>query len=178
MGFDPVSMAVASTVVGMYSQYRQTKAATATAKAELSARQTYYKRAEDSQRAALKENSRIRLEERQRTLSELRVNQAARGFANGGTQLAVFGDFKSRLDDQIDEATNQGLDQIAQIRNRSTMDAFTTGNQIAQNKYAGRMGLLSAGIEGATDIFKTKQKQDYMMGDNPRRSPFSVFSTT
>jgi L-rhamnose isomerase len=178
MGFDPVSMAVVSTAVGMYSQYRQTKVATATAKAELAARQTYYKRAEDSQRNALKENTRIRLEERQRALSELRVNQAARGFASGGTQLAVFGDFKSRIDDQIDEATNQGLDQIAQIRNRSSMDTFVAGNQISQMKYSGRMGLISTGIEGATNIFQTKQKQDYMMGDNPRRSPFSVFSTS
>jgi exonuclease VII large subunit len=182
MGFDPVTMAVVSTAVGMYSQYSQAKAATSAAKAEYAARKTYYKRAEDAQRTALKENTRIRLEERQRALSELRVNQAARGFATGsGTQLAVLGAFRSRLDDQIDEATNQGLDQIAQIQSRAEMDKFTTTNQLSQMKYSGRMGMLSTAISGAANTAQVKQKQDYMFGNgtgngSSTSSAFSIFS--
>jgi hypothetical protein len=167
------ALSLATTAFSIYASNSATKYANKAATAEMQARRDIYDRNESNQRNALKTNSRIRLDERNRTLSELRVNQAASGFGqSGGTQLAIFGDFKSRLDDQIDEATNQGLDQIAQIRDQRNMDAFLTGNQISQRKYAGRMNSIAMGISGLSKA-SGLYKQSY---ESSGSDPFSIFS--
>ena len=155
MAIDPISLTVIalSTAYAAYSSSQQTKHATKAAKAESTARQNLYDREEQNQKNALTENSRTRLRDRERKLAELRVHQAASGFSSsGGTQLAIFGDFKSKLDDRIDEATNQGLDRIAQVRGKAKMDAFSTRNQIDSIRYKGKMDLIGIGIDGATKM--------------------------
>ena len=159
---------VAATAYAAYASNEQTKHATEAAEAEATARQDLHNREGQNQRNALKENSRTRLLDRERRLAELRVHQAASGFsAKGGTQLAIFGDFKSKLDDRIDEATNQGLDRIAQVRGQSKMDAFSTGNQISNLRYTGKMDAIGAGISGAAKAYKVSQREKRATGSNP-----------
>jgi len=103
-----IASTAAATGAQLYAQKQAGKAADNEAKYK----EALLQRKATDQRNMVSENSRTRLLERQRTLSELRVRMAERGFANSGTQLAVFGEFGSRLDDSIDEATTQGLGQV------------------------------------------------------------------
>ena len=152
------------TAYSVYASNKATSEANKAANAEMKARQVYRQREERNKRTALKQNTATRVYERDRQLAELRVNQAASGFANSGTQLAIFGEFKSRLNDQIDEATNQGLDQIANIKNQGAMDQFVTQNQISQRKYANRLNNISTGLQGATSAAGVYARQSQSFG--------------
>lgn len=163
---------LATTAFSIYASNKQSQYAADAAQAESTARQNLYAREQKNRRLAIKENTATRLQERDRRLSELRVDQAAAGFSgNSGTQLAIFGAFRSRLDEQIDEATNQGLDQVASLRSQAKMESFATSNQIGNIEYSNKMNNIATGISGATQAFGSYQRERNAFGNDP----FSVF---
>lgn len=147
----------------MYAQ----KSASSAADAEAKAQENLLERRAEDQRNATRENARRMLLDRQRTLSELRVRQAAQGFSQSGTQLAVLGEFGSRLDEQIDEATTRGLGVVQQYRENIRMARWSTGVRHT----AEGINLLSTGIQGATKLGSSLYSDYRQNGVNP----FNIF---
>jgi hypothetical protein len=149
------------------SLYAQKQAGTA-ANMEAKYREQLGTRQADATRDATRENARRRLADRDRALSEVRARQAAAGFANAGTPLAVFGEYRSRLDDQIDEATNQGLDAVANYREQVKLSQWQT----TQRDAASRLNTFATLIGGATSL-----GSGYYTGYRTTgKDPFSIFS--
>lgn len=160
-----VGSAVVQTVGSIQAQKHASKAADVEAKY----REDLLARKSTDERNVLRENSTRRLRERQRRMAEIRAEQAARGFADSGTPLAVFGEIESILDDQINQATNQGLDQISQYNEQIKMSRFSSANRREAeslnmfNTVLGGDTQLGSNLYGAHKEFGTK-------GD-----PFSIF---
>ena len=117
-------LSIASTVVGTAASFYATDQSKKAAEAEASYRQSLLKNQRVEEKTTLKENTRRRLQERDRQLSELRVLQASRGFAPSGTQLAVLGETQNRMDEEIDDLTNQGMGRIRQYGEQIRMSKF------------------------------------------------------
>lgn len=157
---------------GLWMNGQTTKAANAAAEAEYTARKQLLERKQTDERNALKDNTTRRFDARDRRLAELRVAQAASGFAETGTQLAVFGEFKNRLDDDIDQGTNQALDRLASYREQVKLDRWSTDNRINQNNFDSKMNMWSTIIGGVTK----GASQSYSAYRETGKSPFDIFS--
>lgn len=164
MAYMALASAAISTGATMYAQDRASKAADAEAKY----REGLLSRRATDERNALRENSKRRFAERRRRLAEVRARQAATGFANSGTQLVVFGEFRSRLDEEIEDATNQGVDRIASHNQQIQMSQFTT----KQRKSAERINQYSTLVKGATSAGSGYYSNYRETGGDP----FSLFN--
>lgn len=164
MAYMALASAAISTGAAMYAQDQSTKAANAESKY----REQLLTRRAGSEREALRENSRRRMIDRDRQLSEIRARQAAAGFANSGTQLAVFGEIRSRMDDEIDSATNQGLNQLANYSDQISMSKFAT----SQRNAAHSTNMLSTAVQGATGA-ASGYRDNYR---HTGQDPFSIFN--
>ena len=165
---DPVTImlisSVVSTVAGIGAQVSAQSAADAASENQ----QNILDRKEESQRQALTENSKRLQNNKQRQLAQLKVEQAAGGFnTGGGSALAVFTDIESRIDEEIDESTNQGLDMLGQINNQRANLKF--GDKV--RKTAGRVQMATTLIGGATD-FASGYSDNY---DRTRKDPFNIY---
>lgn len=167
MAVPAVPLAIGATLfqtgVSMYSQNKAAQAADAQAKHE----QQLLANRRDAERDALKKNTSKMLSDKRRKMAEVHAQQAARGFARSGTQLAVFGEIDDRLDEQIEATTNQALDRVAQYGNQIAMSKFDQ----KQRKSAAKMDMFSTALGGAVSAgfrgYQTKQKY----GDQP----FKIF---
>jgi len=139
-----VASTVLSTGASIYGAHQSKLAAQAEAKT----RENFLNRKRMDERNALKTNTKRRLEERQRHLSQVRVQNAASGMANSGTQLAVFGEIGSRLDEGIDEATSRSMGTISNYGHQIEQSKFMTG----LNNRAANISMVSAGIQGVTSL--------------------------
>jgi len=172
MGLDPVSLTIASTVLSTGMGLYQQRQAGEAAKAEAGYQTALLNRKAESERDAMRENTRRQLIEKERQLAEVRVNNAARGFSPSGTQLAVLGEIESRLDDRVNQSANQALGQIASYNDQRRMVAFSESQRKAAAPYA-MAGTL---IGGATKL-ASGMKQDYERYGE-RANPFGIFSST
>ena len=165
---DPLTImaisSVVSTVAGIGAQVSAQSAADASSKNQ----QNILDRRKEAERNKLNENSERLQSNKQRRLAQLKVEQAAGGFSTGsGTTLAVFGDIESRLDDEIDESTNQGLDIIGQINNQKANLKF--GDKV--RKTAGKFKMATTLINGATQ-FGSGYASNY---DRTGKDPFNIY---
>lgn len=144
--------AVVSTGAALYAQ----KASSVASKAEAKYQQQLLQKKANAERATLSENTRRQLIERQRQLSQVRVNNAASGFDSTGTQLAVFGEIESRLDDRINQGVTQGFNQISSYYDQLRMSQFSE----TQRKKSELPSYLATGIKGVTS-FVADLKSDY-----------------
>tara|TARA_R110000868_G_scaffold124963_5_gene330206 strand:+ start:1017 stop:1529 length:513 start_codon:yes stop_codon:yes gene_type:complete len=169
MGLDPISLTLISTALSAGMGLAQQRQAGQAAKAEAGYQTGLLTRKAESERDVLRENSRRQLIEKERQLAEVRVSNAARGFANSGTQLAVFGDIGSRLDDRINQSASQAMGQVASYNEQKRMIAFGE----TQRKAA--VPLQTAGIlVGAAVKQYAGMKSDYnTFGD--KANPFGIF---
>lgn len=158
-----LTSAVFSTGAQLYAQ----KSASAAGDEEMKYRDSLLTRKAQDQRTTVRENSRRQLLEKQRALSEIRVSQAARGFAASGTQLAVLGEFGSRIDEQIDNATTQGLGQVQQYNESARMARW--GNKV--RKSAERLDMATTLLRGATGAGSSLYSNYRNTGENP----FGIF---
>jgi hypothetical protein len=169
MGFDPVSLTLISTALSAGLGLAQQRQAGQAAKAEASYQTSLLTRKAESERDALRENTRRQLIDKERQLAEVRVSNAARGFANSGTQLAVFGDIDSRLNDRINQSASQAMGQIANYNEQKRMIAFSE----AQRKAAAPLETAGILIGAATKQY-AGMKSDYQtFGD--KANPFGIF---
>jgi len=148
-----IALAVGTTATSIYAADAQADAANEAAQAEADARQRALDRKSTNERNALKENQLRRKEMRDRKLAELRVAQAASGFADNGTQLAVFGAFRNRLDDEIDQGTNQALDRLSSYLEQGKMTQWATDLQIGQNNFNASLDMWKSAAQGASEAF-------------------------
>jgi hypothetical protein len=137
--------------------------------AEAKTREQLLKRKQLDAREAHKINTKRRLEERQRHLSKVRVQNAATGIANSGSQLAVFGEIESRLDESIDEATSRTMGTISNYGHQIEQSKFMTG----LNNRAANLSMVSAGIRGVTGLAKGLSSNYDRSGKGV--DPFSIF---
>lgn len=142
--------------------------ALAASKAEAQYRESLLERKATDERNATRENARRRLMDRERVLSELRTRQAASGFANSGTPLNVFGEFRSRLDEEIDEATTQGLDRVANYREQIKMSKW----QMDQKKAAAKMNMFGTIVQGVTSLASSYRSNQQQTGQDA----FGIFN--
>lgn len=164
MAYMALASAAISTGGTMYAQKQASRAADA----EANYREGILARRATDERNALRENTKRRFAERQRRLAEVRARQAASGFAESGTQLVVFGEFQSRLDEEIEEATNQGIDRVASHNEQIRMSQFATG----QRKSAERINQYSTLMQGATAAGSGYYSNYRQTGGDP----FSLFN--
>ncbi len=159
------ALTAAQTGLSIVSQIQASKAAKAESKyrvQQLNAKQA-------AERKAMETNAGRMIDERQRAMAAVRAQQAASGFQTGtGTQLAVFGEIGSRYDEQIDEATNRSLDQIASYRESARMERFT---QKQENK-AALIGMGTTLLSGVATGANRMNQADKTFGQN---NAFSFF---
>ena len=138
------------------------KAANAAAKT----RENLLERRKTDERNVLRENTRRRLENKKRYLSKLRVQQAASGFTNSGTQLAVFGEIESRLDEGIDEATSQAFSRLNNYDSQIANSKFS--NKLSNS--ASNLQFMALAANTATSAYTSYK------GDVDRYGKDNVFS--
>jgi len=162
------ALAVGATVFQTVTSLQAQKHAQKSAQAQAQYEEKLLTRRAESERSALRENASRRIQERERTLAEVRAANAASGVAMSGTQLAVFGQIGSRINDQIDEATNQSLDRIQMYGEQVKMSQFQT----QQQKVAGKIDRTSTIIGGVVKSASRGYDAYQTFGN---KSPFSLF---
>lgn len=176
----PYLLTAATVGFTTYASIQAQKSASYAADAEADYREKLLARKATDEKNALRENSRIRLLERQRAMAELRVSQAASGMAFSGTALAVFGEIGSRYDDQINEATNQGLDRIASYNHQIQVSKWSTDMRHSAEKLERRNTLIGGGIKLASGMASTYKTFGTSFGKKPptgggaESNPFSL----
>lgn len=163
---DPVSatLLIVSAASSVYGHNQQVAAANAATKTQ----ENLLNRRIQDQRNATVENSKRRLAERDRYLSKVRVQNAASGFSNSGTQLAVFGEIQNRLDEQINEATSQAFTQINQNQDRIRANRFANDQRVSALNTQLGASLINTAVGGYR-----QGKADYnRYGGN---NPFGIF---
>lgn len=113
-------------LIGMAAGAYSIDASKKAAGVEAEVREDHLKRKQEDARNALRENTKRRLQEKKRRLARVRVQNAASGMANSGTQLAVFGEIESRLDEGIDEATSRSMGVISNYQSQIDNSKFQT----------------------------------------------------
>ncbi len=170
-----VAIAAVGTIVSVVAQSRAKDAAEQSANAQAAHQQALLARQESNQRVALRENVKRQESNKVRQLAQLRVTQAAGGFnTTNGTQLAIFGDIETRLDEQVNEQISQGLDAIGDTRNQSEAIGFT--NQVQNSVRDAEFGanVFSTVAEGASDVFGAAKKNFNATGKGA--NPFGIFN--
>jgi len=155
---------IAPIVSGMASAYGIDQAKQS-AKVEAKNRQNVLARRQEDERNALRENTRRRLDEKKRHLAKVRVQNATSGFANSGTQLAVFGEIESRLDESINEATSRSMASINKY-----------GQQIKLSKHSAKIQNKAFRTAQIGNVIKTGTKAAGAYSNNYDRSGYDPFS--
>lgn len=159
-----IGSTVASAGVGLVAQ-RQAKAA---ADAQSQAQQDFLTRQQENQRQTLIENTRRQQANKMRMLAQVRAQQAIQGAnTTSGTPLAIFGDIENRIDEEIDEMTNQALDAIG--RTRSQRQNLEFGDQV--RAAADPINTMALGVRTLTN-FGTGYADNY---ERFGSDPFGIF---
>tara|TARA_R110000764_G_scaffold16146_3_gene45367 strand:- start:1882 stop:2382 length:501 start_codon:yes stop_codon:yes gene_type:complete len=138
------------------------------AKVEHKNRENTLARRQENERNALRENTKRRLEEKKRRLSRIRVQNAASGLTNSGTQLAVFGEVESRLDEGIDEATSKSMGRINDYSHQIELSKFSTQMKVQAANTSQYTNLVKTGVRlGAAK----KAAED----NGTYKDPFSIY---
>lgn len=161
--------AIASLVISAATSAYSINQSQKSAEAAAETRENLLNRRRTDERNTLRENTKRRLEDKKRYLSKVRVANAASGMANSGTQLAVFGEIESRLDDQTNAATDEAFSSIASI------DSQIANNQFAleQKKAATNLQYMSLAVSTATSGYKANAEHKDKYGS----SLFSIFAS-
>lgn len=160
--------AIASIVISAAATAYGIEQSKAAAEAEAKTRENLLERRQADARNALRENTRRRLEEKKRRLARIRVQNAASGLTNSGTQLAVFGEIESRLDEGIDEATSRGMGTIGNY-----------AHQIELSKFQTRINAKTAQSQHIANVGQSVRKYAKSYASNYDRTgsdPFSIYS--
>lgn len=164
---DPVTLAVGSTLLSAGMKIAGQYAAGQAAEAEAKFQQGLLERKREAERKAQKENVSRAMDDKRRAMARLQAQQAARGFAGGSTQLAVFGEIEDRYDERINEMTNQSLDRIGAYQDQSAMIGF----QSKQQKKATQFGMIGTAVKGVTTAGIRGYEFNKQYGDDP----FKIF---
>lgn len=159
---------VATLVISAATSAYQINHAKKSAQAAGETRENLLKRKQTDERNTLRENTNRRLDDKKRYLKKLRVQQAASGFVNSGTQLEVFGEIENRLDEGIDEATSQGFTRL------NNYDAQIANSQFATQQSNASANLQFAALGVNTAVAGVKGYRDDV--DRNGKSAFSIFS--
>lgn len=160
--------AIASLVISAATTAYSIDQSKKSAEAAAETRENLLMRRRTDERNALRENTKRRLDDKKRYLSKLRVAQAASGMSNSGTQLEVFGEIESRLDEQTNEATSQAFSRITNIDSQIANNKFALGQQ----KAAANMQFVSL----AANTFSQGYQMNAAHQDRYGKSMFSIFN--
>ena len=163
-----VGLLLATTLISTGATVIAQQSAKDAADAQSQSQQDALERSNENNRQALIENSRRQRRNKQRQLAQVRASQSASGFnTQGGTQLAIFGDIESRLDEQLNEQTSQALDVIGNRNSQISNLQFADG--VRQSSF--NTNLLSTGIQAGTSFGSGLRNNFNRTGDNP----FGIF---
>lgn len=156
MGFDPVTAAVmggAKTGLNFLTGMQSAKAAEYAAEyqSELLQRQA------DNERETMRINRRRKGEDRDRYLARVRMEQANSGAGMSGTNQMVFDTITSRVDERINDMTEQHYARIGRMEDAKRMTLYR-GKQSAaaqrMNAYAGAIGDIADTFGNVSDAKK------------------------